>query len=104
MVPAPTTAGRTGPGRTGPGRGGQNQGISRERPLARRPLAEPSAARLSLAHPRRAEILATHLAALEAGQAGYPDPDTGAFVFTAARLAATGECCGSGCRHCPWEP
>ncbi len=82
----------------------ENPDISRDRPLAPRPLAEPSTARLSPTHPRRGEILAAHLAALEAGRPGYPDPDTRAFVFTAARLAATGECCGSGCRHCPWEP
>lgn len=48
-----------------------------------------------------AAILA-HEAALRAGEPGYLDPTTGAFVFTAAYLAARGECCGSGCRHCPF--
>jgi hypothetical protein len=43
-----------------------------------------------------------HDAAVEAGQPGYVDPDTGFFVFTAAALAERGECCGSGCRHCPY--
>lgn len=84
--------------------GGDNRTIAANQPLAPRPLAEPSPKRLAPTHPRRAEILAAHLAALEAGDPGYVDPDTGAFVFTAARLAATGACCGSGCRHCPWEP
>ncbi|MEX2503860.1 MAG: DUF5522 domain-containing protein [Egicoccus sp.] len=49
-----------------------------------------------------AAILA-HEAALRAGEPGYLDPTTGAFVFTAAYLAGRGECCGSGCRHCPYE-
>ena len=32
----------------------------------------------------------------------YPDPATGLFVLTAATLAARAECCGNGCRHCPY--
>jgi hypothetical protein len=43
-----------------------------------------------------------HDRAVAAGEAGYLDPDTGFFVFTAAALAERGECCGSGCRHCPY--
>jgi hypothetical protein len=45
---------------------------------------------------------ARHQAALEGGEPGYIDPDSGLFVLTAAYLAARGECCGSGCRHCPY--
>jgi hypothetical protein len=70
--------------------------------LAPRPLTEPHPSRLALDHPRRAEILAAHAAALDAGQAGYLDPGTGLFVLTAAFLADRGTCCGRGCRHCPY--
>jgi hypothetical protein len=71
-------------------------------PLTGRPLTEPHPARLPLDHPRRAEILAAHATALEAGDAGYLDPDTGLFVLTAGFLARRGTCCGRGCRHCPY--
>jgi hypothetical protein len=47
-------------------------------------------------------IAAAHDRAVAAGEPGYLDPDTGFFVFTSAALAARGECCGSGCRHCPY--
>jgi hypothetical protein len=69
---------------------------------APRELTEPHPSRLRLDHPRRAEILAAHTAALDAGQAGYLDPDTGLFVLTAGFLARRGTCCGRGCRHCPY--
>ena len=46
---------------------------------------------------------ARHAAAVGAGEPGYTDPDSGLFVLTAAYLAARGECCGSGCRHCPYD-
>jgi hypothetical protein len=57
--------------------------------------------------PRQAgytQVLAAHEAALRDGAAGYLDPLSGGFTFTAAELWARGECCGSGCRHCPYEP
>lgn len=50
----------------------------------------------------QARIEAAHAAAEAAGEAGYDDPRTGLFVFTAATLAAKGGCCSSGCRHCPY--
>ena len=68
----------------------------------RRSLFEPHLERLALDHPSREAILAAHRAAVEAGEPGYLDPDTGFFVFTAVALAERGECCGSGCRHCPY--
>jgi Family of unknown function (DUF5522) len=43
-----------------------------------------------------------HRAASDAGEAGYLDPHTGLFVFTAAYLEERGTCCDSGCRHCPY--
>jgi hypothetical protein len=70
--------------------------------LASRPLDEPHASRLSVDDPRHAEILAAHRKALSAGDAGYSDPATGLFVFTAAYLMARGTCCDSHCRHCPY--
>ena len=51
---------------------------------------------------QRQRILDAHDAAVAAGEPGYADPETGLFVFTAASLAATGRCCDSGCRHCPY--
>ncbi|MGA0040564.1 MAG: DUF5522 domain-containing protein [Pirellulales bacterium] len=30
--------------------------------------------------------------------------ENGFLVFTAAYHLKRGECCGSGCRHCPYEP
>ncbi|TDC48648.1 hypothetical protein E1258_27845 [Micromonospora sp. KC207] len=71
-------------------------------PLAARPLTEPHPSRLPPEHPHRGRILAAHTAALAAGQAGYPDPDSGLFVLTAGFLARRGTCCGRGCRHCPY--
>jgi hypothetical protein len=71
-------------------------------PLARRPLSTPAPSRLPLDHPRRADILAAHDAALATNVAGYTDPASGLFVLTAAWLAARGTCCEKGCRHCPY--
>jgi len=65
-------------------------------------MDQPHPSRLAFDHPRRAEILAAHAAALAAGQAGYLDPDTGLFVLTAGFLARRGTCCTRGCRHCPY--
>jgi Family of unknown function (DUF5522) len=70
--------------------------------LSPRAFDEPHLSRLPLDAPRRAEILAAHTTALARGDDGYTDPVTGFFVFTAAYLAARGDCCESGCRHCPY--
>lgn len=48
-------------------------------------------------------MLDAHAAAVAAGEDGYLDPATGLFVLTAAYLADRGGCCGSGCRHCPYD-
>lgn len=74
----------------------------RQHPLADRPLDRPAVSRLPPAHPRRAQILAAHDAAVAAGRPGYNDPETGLFVLTAAWLADRDSCCGNGCRHCPY--
>jgi hypothetical protein len=47
-------------------------------------------------------ILEAHLAAVDAGEAGYADPSTGLFVLTATYLRLRGYCCGNECRHCPY--
>lgn len=70
--------------------------------LSSRPRGEPHSSRLDPSHPRRQEILAAHSAAVDAGEPGYLDPDTGLFVLTAATLAGRAECCEQGCRHCPY--
>jgi hypothetical protein len=52
--------------------------------------------------PRAIAIAVAHAAAEVAGEAGYLDPESGLFVFTAAFLTERGNCCDSGCRHCPY--
>jgi hypothetical protein len=63
---------------------------------------QPHPSRLSADHPRRDDILAAHVAALDRREPGYLDPETGLFVLTAAFLAERGFCCERGCRHCPY--
>ncbi|MDQ2649717.1 MAG: DUF5522 domain-containing protein [Actinomycetota bacterium] len=67
-----------------------------------RSVFEPHPDRLPIDHPQRAEILAAHRAAVDAGRPTYVDPATGLFVFTAAHHLQRGTCCDSGCRHCPY--
>jgi hypothetical protein len=74
--------------------------VSDDLPRARR---LPLTRRLSPRHAGYARILAAHEAAMRAGAAGYLDPVSGGFTFTAITLWERGVCCGSGCRHCPFE-
>lgn len=46
---------------------------------------------------------ALHRAAVAAGRMTYVDPATGYRVFTELAHLARGTCCGSGCRHCPFD-
>ena len=62
----------------------------------------PHPARLDPDRPDYVAVMEAHHAALLAGQAGYPDPTSGLFALTARTLWDRGECCDSGCRHCPW--
>jgi hypothetical protein len=39
-----------------------------------------------------------------AGHAAWSCIENGLVVFTAAHHLARGSCCGSGCRHCPYDP
>jgi hypothetical protein len=50
-----------------------------------------------------ADAEAAHAAAIASGEPGYVDPASGLYVLTSAYLAAQGECCGRGCRHCPYD-
>ncbi|MEM6730041.1 MAG: DUF5522 domain-containing protein [Myxococcota bacterium] len=49
------------------------------------------------------DISALHQAAIESGQATYTDPKTGYMVLTALAHQQRGYCCGSRCRHCPFD-
>lgn len=71
-------------------------------PLADRDLTDPHPSRFAPEHPRRADVLAAHEAAMAAGEALYRDPDSGLWVMTASFLSERGWCCGNGCRHCPY--
>jgi Family of unknown function (DUF5522) len=62
----------------------------------------PARSRLDRARADYAAILDRHHAAVAAGDPGYLDPATGLFVLTASTLWERGECCDSGCRHCPY--
>ena len=64
----------------------------------------------TLPHPSRLDpsradyllIIATHDAAIAAGERTYLDPASGLVVQTRATHLERGSCCNSGCRHCPW--
>ena len=51
---------------------------------------------------REVSIEEAHLAACEAGETLYSDPETGFSVFTEVTLRKRGKCCGNKCRHCPY--
>jgi len=46
---------------------------------------------------------AVHEAACARGEQTYIDPETGYTVFTALAHKKRGKCCGSACRHCPFD-
>ena len=46
---------------------------------------------------------ALHERACAAGELTYVDPETGYSVMTRLKHEARGRCCGSGCRHCPYD-
>ena len=74
----------------------------RSRPLANRALTVPHPQRLSPEDPLYDQIVSLHAAAVSADEAGYLDPRSGLFVFTAASHVERGTCCESDCRHCPY--
>ena len=64
----------------------------------RRPLAD----RVPTRETERSALVAAHDDAMDLGEPGYLDPVSGLFVMTAAYLWDRGDCCDSGCRHCPF--
>ncbi len=52
---------------------------------------------------RERTIYLAHIAAVQQRRLTYRDPETGAIVMTISQLLFNGECCGNGCRHCPYE-
>jgi Family of unknown function (DUF5522) len=56
-----------------------------------------------MANPIPAAARAAHDAAVRDGRPTYRDPETGFSVFTEDALLEQGRCCGSGCRHCPYD-
>jgi hypothetical protein len=58
--------------------------------------------RVSVTYPRPAyETL--HDAACARGERTYIDPETEYMVFTRLAHLDRGKCCGSACRHCPFD-
>ena len=49
------------------------------------------------------EIEEIHRKAVRKGEKTYIDPSTGYTVFTQLAMLERGKCCGSGCRHCPYD-
>lgn len=62
----------------------------------------PDRSRLDPSRGDYALIIATHDAAVAAGERTYLDPSTGLVVQTRRAHLERGSCCNSGCRHCPW--
>ena len=65
-------------------------------------LTEPRSDRFDAEAPGYAEAMAAHRLAVDAGEPGYVDPESGLFVMTAVFLRDRGWCCDCGCRHCPY--
>jgi len=49
-----------------------------------------------------AEVQAAHDSAAARGERTYRDPRDNGVVVTTVNLWAQGDCCGNGCRHCPY--
>lgn len=58
---------------------------------------------LDIDFPKYDEIIMLHKKAIYEQDDFYIDPDSGYSVFTAEYLLNLGYCCGSGCRHCPYN-
>uniref|UniRef100_A0A915PZ36 Large ribosomal subunit protein uL14m n=1 Tax=Setaria digitata TaxID=48799 RepID=A0A915PZ36_9BILA len=49
------------------------------------------------------DIYMAHLKAIRERQLSYRDPKTHSLVMTVSQHLLRGKCCGSGCRHCPFQ-
>ena len=49
------------------------------------------------------EIIKRHKEAVAAGLSFYEDPETKLFVMTESHHRKRKKCCGTSCRHCPYE-
>ncbi len=58
---------------------------------------------MSLSKQTIADIESLHQQACADCKETYVDPATGYSVFTAYSHTKRGKCCGSGCRHCPFD-
>ena len=58
---------------------------------------------MSLSKQAIADIEEVHQKACAECKETYIDPATGYSVFTAYSHTKRGKCCGSGCRHCPFD-
>ncbi|XP_021260612.1 uncharacterized protein C1orf53 homolog, partial [Numida meleagris] len=87
----------------GPARPGAATGAARSAAAAAArppPPGQPSAPQLT---PLERRIVELHREATAAGRQTYVDPGTGYQVLTEAAHLRRGKCCGSACRHCPYE-
>ena len=75
------------------------RGCSRSGPVELTKGCGPQVADASLS----ADARRAHDDAVARGESSYVDPVTGFLVFTAEFLSERGRCCGSGCRHCPYD-
>lgn len=65
-------------------------------------IPTPHIKRLNPQNPFYDEIILRHKEACVLEKDFYIDPQTGLKVFTAYYHLERGNCCGSGCRHCPY--
>ncbi|NNE43495.1 MAG: hypothetical protein HKN12_04750 [Gemmatimonadetes bacterium] len=84
----------------GPERESGGCGILGRPPGESRPASTRKDLTISDASSRAA---AAHEKACARGDLGYLDPDTGYLVMTRLAHLARGRCCGSACRHCPYD-
>lgn len=59
--------------------------------------------RLNKNYVRYDDIIKLHKEAIDDKNDIYIDPETGFAVLTAEFLLKRGYCCGSSCRHCPYD-
>ena len=73
--------------------------------LSRQLRAAADDAAAAVAPPRDIEelIVEAHARAVSEGKMQYTDPKSGFDCFTQLAAEQRGHCCGSGCRHCPYE-